>query len=63
VARPSPTTVLLLLVVYVLPLGAAVAYLLWVGLPVLAAGLVAVETAVVTAVLLAKRGSGDRPSG
>jgi hypothetical protein len=44
------------LLVYVLPVGAAAAFLLVVGLPVLAAALVAVEAVVATAVVLARRG-------
>jgi hypothetical protein len=58
VLRPRPSTVALVLAVYVLPLTAAVLFLVSVGLPVLALGLVAVEGAVVAAVVVARRDPG-----
>jgi len=51
----DPFTVVLVLLVYVLPLGAAAALLWAVGLPFLAVSLLVVEAVVVVAVVLAKR--------
>jgi hypothetical protein len=51
----DPFTVVLVLLVYVLPLGAAAALLWAVGLPFLAVSLLVVEAVVAVAVLIAKR--------
>ena len=51
----DPLTVVLVLLVYVLPLGAAAALLWAVGLPWLAVALLAVEAVVAAAVVVAKR--------
>jgi len=57
---PGRFELVLVLVVYVLPLGAAVGLLALVGLPGLALGLLAVEAVVAAAVLTAKS-PGRRP--
>jgi len=51
----DPFTVVVVLLVYVLPLGAAVALLWVVGLPFLAVSLLVVEAVVAAAVVVAKR--------
>ena len=54
--RPrDPFTVGLVLVLYVLPLGAAAVLLALAGLPLLALALLVVEAVVATAVIIAKR--------
>lgn len=57
--RPrDPFTVALVLLVYVLPVGAATVLLVAVGLPGLAVALLAVEAVVAAAVVLARRSPG-----
>jgi hypothetical protein len=55
VPRPRPAAVALVLGVYVLPVGAAVVFLLAHDLPVLAIALVVVELTMVGLVVLARR--------
>jgi hypothetical protein len=57
VPGPRASSVALALLVYVIPLAAGVGYLVAVGLPVLAAGLLAAELAVLGAIWAARRGS------
>ncbi len=59
VPRPRPVAVAAALVVHVLPLGAAVGFLVAVGLPVLALALVCVEAGMVALVALARRAPRD----
>ncbi len=58
--RPDRFEAALVLVLYVLPLGAAVLALAWLGLPGLALALLAVEAGVSAAVVRAKRPEGAR---
>lgn len=51
----DPFAFVLVLVLYVLPLGAAVVVLFVVGLPVLAVSLLVIEAGVVAAVVIARR--------
>lgn len=59
----DPFTIVLVLLVYVLPLGGAVALLFAVGLPVIAVSLLVVEAVVAVAVLIAKRPARTRTTG